>query len=369
MKILIIANTYPSLKQPNFGAFVYNLVQEFSYDNEVTILAPYNIKNIFKKSFKTYGSERCRVIRPYYLSFGDRKVSFINFSKLSKYSLFNAFKRGLRKIEKPDVVYVHFINNAFPLIDYVTKNRLPLFIASGESTYPVYKDFKFLDKVVSSYIAVSNKNMEALINLGVEQSRISLIPNAVDYNIFKPLDRYVCKENLGIPKEKFVVGFIGHFIHRKGPNRIIQALKQLNNPNLHLVCVGDGETLEENNFTTILPPMPNFQLNEIFNSFDIFVLPTLHEGHCNVIEEAKAACVPIISSKETSVESQLNKSIGILVDPLSISEISEAILKLYNDNTLLNSLKDNLIQLRGSNSIQSRAEKILKNLNITYKNG
>ena len=74
-------------------------------------------------------------------------------------------------------------------------------------------------------------------------------------------------------------------------------------------------------FTLTLPPMPNSKLNDIYNAFDVFVLPTLSEGHCNVIEEAKACGVPIISSKGTSVENQINEQTGLLVDPLNISEI------------------------------------------------
>lgn len=59
--------------------------------------------------------------------------------------------------------------------------------------------------------------------------------------------------------------------------------------------------LEINSFTKEIKPVSNYQLPEICNAFDVFVLPTLHEWHCNVIEEAKACEIPIISSRKTSV--------------------------------------------------------------------
>src|SRR5690606_29249014 len=76
------------------------------------------------------------------------------------------------------------------------------------------------------------------------------------------------------------------------------------------------------------PPQPNNALPSIINAFDIFVLPTLAEGHCNVIEEVKACCVPIISSQGTTVEQQLSGGQGVLVNPLSIDELSQAIQEL-----------------------------------------
>src|SRR5699024_5202363 len=112
------------------------------------------------------------------------------------------------------------------------------------------------------------------------------------------------------------VGFIGHFIHRKGPNRIIEAIESLHDKDIKFVCVGGKGKLKPNSFTRKMDPVPNYQLPEIYNAFDVFVLPTLNEGHCNVIEEAKACGIPIISSKGTSAEEQIDASTGVLVDPL-----------------------------------------------------
>lgn len=363
MKILVFANTYPSLYKPNYGAFVYNLIQQFGKDNNVVIISPFNLKNLFLKKQVTYGNENCTVLRPYFISLGNKKILNIDFGKISHWFIKKAYNRALKKISKPDIVYTHFLNNAYYSLEYVKNNSVPLFVASGESSYDRYLNIEDLDPYVHQYIAVSYVNQEALLKLGVDKNKINLIPNAVNYDVFKPINGNLIRKQYNIPKEKFVVGFIGHFIERKGPNRIIQALLQLNNPNIHLICVGNGGELIDNNFTTILEPMPNFKLNEIFNLMDVFVLPTLSEGHCNVIEEAKAACIPIISSKGTSVEYQLSENIGILLNPKNITEIGDAINYLYNNREILSNMKSNLTNLRGENSIQKRAKKILDLLN------
>ena len=265
--------------------------------------------------------------------------------------------------EKFDLVYTHFLYNSKHVLEYISENNIPLIVASGESSFHYWDRIPEplqtrLREKITHLICVSNENKKELIKLGFDENKMSVIPNAVNYSLFKPLDKPACKEKLNIPKEKFIVGFVGHFIHRKGPNRIIEAIKLLEDQDIQLVCVGSRGELTPNTFTKILEPVPNYQLPEIFNAFDVFVLPTLSEGHCNVIEEAKACAIPVISSKGTSVQEQIDDTTGILINPLQIKEIADAISKLKNDFLLRESMVENLIKRRGENSIQERANKI-----------
>jgi len=374
MKILVIANTYPSLQKPNFGAFVYNLMQELTREHKITVITPFKINDIFKPKQISYGNEMCKVKRPNFISFGNTKVGFIDTGKITHYFYTKAIQRTLSSLKlKPDIIYTHFLSNAIPVLDYAKKHNIPIVVASGESTYTSFenKGLKIKNRLIEDIahiIGVSIENKEQLTKLGFDPNKISVIPNAVNYDLFKPMDKNVCKEKLGLPSNIFVVGFIGHFIHRKGPNRIIEAIKRLNDENIQLVCVGgDKEQLIVNNFTKVMTPIPNYQLPEVLNAFDIFVLPTLNEGHCNVIEEAKACAIPIISSRGTSVEEQIDEFIGVLVDPLNIDEIANAILALKKNIVLRDSMSNTLLKRRGENSIEKRSKKINKIFQLISK--
>lgn len=273
---------------------------------------------------------------------------------------------------KPDMIYAHFIGNALPGLAYIIENAVPLVIASGESSYAnlLRKSHNYLQKLrtyASHFICVSETNKKGLIELKFDQQKMTIIPNAVDYSLFKPMNKESCKEKLGISKHKFVVGFVGNFIHRKGPNRIIEAIKQLSDENIQLICVGGKSGLTTNDFTQVIPPVANHKLPEIYNAFDIFVLPTLSEGHCNAIEEAKACCIPVVSSLGTSVEQQIDHSTGILINPLQIDEIAAAIQKLKNDDTLRRSMEESLKSKIGEQSLKNRAQKISSLLNKIIK--
>lgn len=365
MNVIVISDNYPSSRIPNKGAFVYNLVQELSRHHDVTVVAPVKFNELFRKKSKAgYGNEKCNVYRPLYFSFSNKNILGFNTKVLSSYFRNKAVNRCLNHLPfKPDIIYAHFLGNAQSGLAYVIKNKIPLVIASGEAFYPELskgrKDtFKKLKEHANHVICVAETNRKSLIELGFDEKKMTIIPNAVDYSLFKPMDKGKCKEKLGIPSHKFVAGFVGYFNHRKGPNRIIEAIQKLNDPEIQLVCVGGRENLKPNDFTITIPPVGNYQLPEIYNAFDIFVLPTLSEGHCNAIEEAKACTIPVISSMGTSVETQIDETTGILINPMNTDEIAEAIKKLKSNNNLRETMNENLKAKRGDHSIENRAKLI-----------
>lgn len=364
MNILVLSDVYPSNIDPICGAFLYNLVQDFSKVHNVCVIAPKKIHRIFKFKKKPYGNERCEVKRPLYLSLSAKKIFSLNTLKLTIFFKSKAINRVLNKLKfKPDIIYCHFLSSAYPILDYANIHNIPVVVASGESGYGFYdllsvKNQKKFKEKISKFICVSNKNREELLMRGFNNSKMAVVPNAVDYDIFKPLSKAICKSKLNIDESNFVVGFVGFFIHRKGPERIIKALKILNDKKITLVCVGRGDSIKANDFTKIISPLANGLLPEIYNAFDVFVLPTLSEGHCNAIEEAKACCIPIISSRGTSVEEQVNDTFSILVDPLDITEIARAISKIKDDYSLQDKMYKELLNERGKNSLSDRADKI-----------
>lgn len=365
MNVLVISSNYPSLQNPNYGAFVYNLMQELAKEHKITVISPFKRHELNKSKSATYGTEACDVKRPVFLSLSNKKIGFVNTGKLSHYFYKKAVRKSLMELkQKPDIIYVHFLSNAISVLDYAKKHNIPIVVASGESTYTSFekRDTEIKNKLIENInhiICVSTENRNQLVDLGFDSKKLSVIPNAVNYAVFKPLDKSECKEKLGLQSDKFTVGFIGHFIHRKGPNRIIEAIEKLNDSDIHLVCVGSRGELKPNNFTTIIPPVPNVKLPEIYNAFDVFVLPTLHEGSCNVIEEAKACCLPIISSKGTSVEEQIvDNQTGILIDPMNIDSIALGIKKTQEDKDFRSFLEGNLKNKIGENSLSNRAQRI-----------
>ena len=102
---------------------------------------------------------------------------------------------------------------------------------------------------------------------------------------------------------------------------------------------------------------------------DFFVLPTLEEGCCNAIVEAMSAGLPVISSDKPFNYDVLDCDSAIMVDPMSVKEIRDAIKRLTESEELRNRLSNASIEKSKDLDIKQRAVKILDFLNqLTIEN-
>ena len=92
----------------------------------------------------------------------------------------------------------------------------------------------------------------------------------------------------------------------------------------------------------------------------MFVLPSLAEGCSNVIVEAMACGLPIVSSDLPFNYDILDSSNSILVNPMNVQEIADAIVKLKNDEPLRLTLSEGALKKTSDLTIEKRVTKILK---------
>jgi teichuronic acid biosynthesis glycosyltransferase TuaC len=112
-----------------------------------------------------------------------------------------------------------------------------------------------------------------------------VIPNGVDLEWFMPLDRGVCRERLGWPKNPRVVLFNAS----RGDNRRVKnpalahaAMKVISNeiPDVILHTIFDSDRKE---------------LRWMMNAADCLLVTSLHEGSPNIVKEAMACNLPVVS--------------------------------------------------------------------------
>ena len=127
------------------------------------------------------------------------------------------------------------------------------------------------------------------------------------------------RKELGIGENEFVVIFVGHFIERKGPQRVDDAVKDI--PGITTLFIGQGD-FKPNSNCAFCGPVPHERLAKYLSAADVFVLPTLAEGCCNAILEAVCCGVPVISSNLCFNDDILDDSYSIRVDPMNVNSLS-----------------------------------------------
>lgn len=137
-------------------------------------------------------------------------------------------------------------------------------------------------------------------------------------------DRMNLKRELAL-KDSFVYGFVGRMIDRKGIKELYEAFNSLyeKNSNVKLVLVGDFEKEQITDLTLIdkIRTHPGIKLTGFqqnvplyMSIMDVFVLPAWWEGFGNVLVQAAAMGVPVISTKGTGSRDAVKDGFnGILV--------------------------------------------------------
>lgn len=155
--------------------------------------------------------------------------------------------------------------------------------------------------------------------------------NFVDENLFKPM-------NL-IKKDKHVL-FIGKLYSVKNLIGLLNAFKDLDD--FVLDIIGEGKLEEDLNMiikelgikANFLGIIPNEELPEIINQYQIFILPSFYEGNPKVLLEAMSCGISCIGTNVRGINNIIkHKENGYLCETDSIS-IRNAIISLYNDKKL-----------------------------------
>ena len=365
MKWLVISPDYPSHDRNTFP-FVKQLIEALAdRGNECVVIAANNTshyKRVKKEEIQTTNrGHLIRIIRPNYISVSKLHIGKFWFSFWLRRK---AVEKCCKRLDyKPDVVYCHFWDSGLDGYKYAYKNNIPLFIASGESRIESF--FINNDKLQPFYnfvrgvICVSTKNKEESIRMGLAtENKCTVIPNAINSSLFRNHEQVLCRQKCGIPQNVFLVAFVGSFVERKGPLRLVEAIKKCNDKDIAAVFIGGGQQNPEADFIIFKGKVPHEMIPYYLGSADVFVLPTLLEGCCNAIIEAMACGLPVISSNLSFNKDVLDESNSILVDPQNIDEISKAISLIKNNIEFRKNLSQNALETSKNLDIEKRAEKI-----------
>lgn len=366
MNICIITPRYPTSLDPTAMPFVQQLAWALTdLGNTCTVICPQNFSKKLNREYveKTPRGGDVKVYLPNTLHMGQQKVLGFNTALLTTHFFWKAAKQVVEKLPKQDVVYGHFITPSG-----ITAARLhrefgiPAFLGYGESSswsiehYGADKVRKELFEDLAGVVAVSSKNAEVLRRFdAVPEESVKVFPNGFDDTIFYPRDKKEAREKLGLPQDAFIVSFVGHFIARKGIDKLIPAVEQAG---VKVICAGKGPIDPRGESCLFANTIGHEELPWFYSASDVFVLPTLNEGCCNAIVEALACGLPIVSSDLPFNYDILDETNALLVDPADVKALTDSICKLRDDPALRQKLSQGSLARAKTLTLQQRAKNI-----------
>jgi len=209
------------------------------------------------------------------------------------------------------------------------------------------KQEKILAQKATRIVTISKYSQSKIVeHYGIADEKITIVPNGVDVEKFKPADSADAKQQLGLSPEPTVL-FMGSLIPRKGLLHLVEAAEKVvkQQPDTKFVIVGTGPLrgqIEKSvaaaeltgNFV-FLGNLKEDQLAVAYNAADVFVLPSIQEGQGIVLLEAQACGKPVVAFEVGGVtEAVRQKETGFLLDLGDTEGFADKLLELLGDDAL-----------------------------------
>lgn len=172
---------------------------------------------------------------------------------------------------------------------------------------------------------------------GYPKDRISIIPNGIDIEKFKPRDGSALKIQWGVTPSQKLIGFVGRLDPVKAHPVFLQAAAFIaqSRTDICFMCVGGGE----GDYVAKLKDMSNKlglgqimiwtgelqDMSSVYSMFDVLVLASVSEGFPNSILEAMACGVPCVAT-DVGDASVIVQDLGEIVPVNDVTELGDKIL-------------------------------------------
>lgn len=280
----------------------------------------------------------------------------------------------------PDVIHLHWINKGFVSIEALAKFKQPLvwtlhdmWAFTGGCHYTqacdrftkacgacpqlgsssdwdisrwnwqrkrdAWKDLNLTIVAPSHWMATTAQSSSLL-----QETRIEVIPNGLDTQVFQPLDRRIARDRLKLPQDKRLVLFGA--MHstsdtRKGFHLLQPALQQLSKTawrdSVELVVFGASRPNVDPRFGLKTHYLGSFNdevsLSLVYAAADLFVAPSTQDNLPNTVVEAMACGTPCVAFKiggmPDLIEHQQN---GYLAQPFEAEDLANGLAWVLEDH-------------------------------------
>jgi len=247
------------------------------------------------------------------------------------------------EIFDPDIINIHWMGGGFLRIEDVAKMKRPI-IWTMHDMWPLtgichYSGECFEYKKSCSQCQIANSKLSKVIakvnwkrkrrtyskskqigfvspsswlyKIAKQSSLLSdkliyHIPNPIDVEIFKPVEKSVAKNILGLDSQNKYILFgalDATSDRRKGLLEFIKSLKNIKNQKIRVIFMGDlsndnnikSGNLNRSNFYFMGRLYDNLSLRLLYSACDVVAVPSLQENLSNIIMEAMSCGTPVVA--------------------------------------------------------------------------
>ncbi len=247
-----------------------------------------------------------------------------------------------KQLKQADVIRIHQTAGAIPALLAHWLLHKPLIVRCG------YQWSKFLERTGASkikqwavaviekiaydtaafVIITSQEDLEYVAQrYAIERSKLNLIPNWVDTDLFKPMS---------VEKQPRTICFVGRLEEQKNLHALVKAMRGVQ---ANLVLYGEGSQrtqLEDAAHeygvnVEFRGRIANEELPAALNACEIFVLPSFYEGNPKVLLEAMACGLPVIGTRVEGIQGVIRDGENGVLCGTDVPSIHAALARLLGE--------------------------------------
>lgn len=347
MKICVIANGYPSQKDPQRGCFELDQAKALQKEgHEISILY---VDGAFRMYWRKIGvtkmlKEGIHVYGLFLFPLLPLKkiLPFSLYMRFRSYLFLRTFETYIKENGLPDVIYAHYMYNIASVVTIREKYNIPIVGIEHWSVLnqPALSDDNYyMGKIayngIDKLLAVSNSLAKSIRKKFAKESTV------VNDMVGEEFANAEMIDNTRQNKFRFLA--IGSLIPRKGFDLLIEAFEKakLQEKDCELIIIGGGEEKENlqkqidslslSNHVKLVGRKIKKEIISYLRESNVFVLSSHVETFSVVCIEALTIGVPVIATACGGPEEFIQKTDGLLVKPGSVDELSSAMLQMYQN--------------------------------------
>ena len=238
---------------------------------------------------------------------------------------------------EPDIIHAHIYEAGVPAVLFGRRRRIPVIITEHSSDFPRRRlpplqvlKARFAFARAERVLPVSQALKRSIEQHGIS-SRFTVVPNAVDTDLFRPLPE------LHRPAAPHRLLYVGSLIPVKGLDLLLRALGKLRSlrEDWHLDVMGDGseraayralsEELGLHGCVTFRGQGSKTDVAGLMAHADLLVVPSRWDNAPCVIIEAMACGLPVLATRVGGIPELVTDEIGALVPGEDVDQLAAGV--------------------------------------------
>lgn len=233
-----------------------------------------------------------------------------------------------------------------------------------------------VDKIRIIHVSTESDKKQLMKYLNVPEEKLQIIPLGVDHEIFTPTS------DKGKTRRKILGRFFmldnPYFLHvsesnwaRKNIFRLLEAFSKARDEGIeqNLIIVGKADDVvykkaQKIKGVFVMGYVSEEDLILFMQGADALIVPSLHEGFGLPLVEAMACGTPIITSNVFSPPEVVGEA-GLFVDPYNVSDITDKIVEMSENNYLRETLSKKAIERADEFSWKQTSRILLQSIQNT----